>query len=96
MSDVRNSKACCFLINFIIVQTSTSYNTFMYLTLPIPERNSAGQRGGAVYIEECIEKFIEVEYLDGQDGWYELSFSLCGSKSGTVQSANASEGPKSS
>ena len=47
----------------------------MYLTLPIPERNSRGERGGAVYIEECIEKFVEIEYLDGQDGWYSLFLS---------------------
>jgi ubiquitin C-terminal hydrolase len=41
----------------------------MYLSLPIPPKNSAGQQGGAVYIEECLDKFVEVEYLDGPDAW---------------------------
>ncbi len=51
---------------------STTYTPFMDLSLPIPARNSQGQGGGPVFIEECLEKFIEVEVLDGDNAWYEL------------------------
>jgi hypothetical protein len=44
----------------------------MYLTVPIPESNRSGQKGGPVYLQECIEKFIEEEILDGEDAWYAL------------------------
>jgi hypothetical protein len=44
----------------------------MYLTVPIPESNRSGQKGGPVYLQECIEKFIEEEILDGEDAWYDL------------------------
>lgn len=64
----------------------------MYLTVPIPESNRSGQKGGPVYLQECIEKFIEEEILDGEDAWYVLScmrpelfeFNCC---EGTVRAA---------
>lgn len=49
---------------------SVTFNPFMYLTLPIPVRNAQGQKGGPVYIEECLQKFIEIEILDGENAWY--------------------------
>ena len=42
----------------------------MYLTLPIPPKNSAGVSGGPVYLDECLEKFSEIEILDGNDAWH--------------------------
>jgi ubiquitin C-terminal hydrolase len=42
----------------------------MYLSLPIPEKNKNGVKGGAVYIEDCLNMFVEIEILDGDDKWY--------------------------
>ena len=50
-------------------KVSTTFNPFMYLSLPIPEYNKVNQKGGAVYLEECLDKFIEEETLDGEDAW---------------------------
>lgn len=41
----------------------------MYLTLPIPEKNSIGQVGGPVYLEECLDKFTEVEVMSNGEEW---------------------------
>ncbi|KAJ3100042.1 ubiquitin-specific protease doa4 [Phlyctochytrium planicorne] len=51
-------------------KTSTTYNPFMYLSVPIPERNSAGKKGGPVYLSDCLAKFSEPEILDGDDAWH--------------------------
>ncbi|KAI9008086.1 hypothetical protein BC832DRAFT_553040 [Gaertneriomyces semiglobifer] len=50
-------------------KTSTTFNPFMYLTLPIPEKNQAGVKGGGLYLQECLDKFVEQEILDGDDAW---------------------------
>ncbi|KAI8920054.1 hypothetical protein DFJ77DRAFT_427119 [Powellomyces hirtus] len=50
-------------------KTSTTFNPFMYLTLPIPTHNQMGKKGGPVYIQECLDKFVEEEILDGDDAW---------------------------
>ncbi|KAJ3018546.1 ubiquitin-specific protease doa4 [Thoreauomyces humboldtii] len=50
-------------------KTSTTFDTFMYLTLPIPTHNHQGKKGGPVYIQECLDKFVEEEILDGNDAW---------------------------
>lgn len=57
----------------------------MYLSLPIPEYNAAGKKGGPVYLEECIEKFVEEEILDGSNAWYAIVEFIIG----TAQDANA-------
>ncbi|KAJ3063307.1 ubiquitin-specific protease doa4, partial [Podochytrium sp. JEL0797] len=49
--------------------TSTTFNPFMYLSLPIPPKNSAGVTNGPVYLDECLDKFVEIEILDGEDAW---------------------------
>lgn len=55
----------------------------MYLSVPIPDYNRLGQKGGSLYLEECIEKFIEEEVMEGSDAWYfwrswvELTFRNC-------------------
>ncbi|KAJ3322967.1 ubiquitin-specific protease doa4 [Blyttiomyces sp. JEL0837] len=50
-------------------RTSTTFNTFMYLSVPIPETDALGNKGGAVYLDECLNKFVEPEILDGDDAW---------------------------
>jgi ubiquitin carboxyl-terminal hydrolase 8 len=42
----------------------------MYLTLPIPSKNKAGKVGGPVYIQECLNSFMQREILDGNDAWH--------------------------
>jgi ubiquitin C-terminal hydrolase len=42
----------------------------MYLTVPIPEVNKNGVKGGPVYVEDCLNSFVEIEILDGDDKWY--------------------------
>ncbi|RUP50002.1 hypothetical protein BC936DRAFT_140748 [Jimgerdemannia flammicorona] len=45
-------------------KTSTTYNTFMYLSLPIPK---PGQ--GRVTLIQCLDKFVREEVLEGTDAW---------------------------
>ncbi|KAJ3195973.1 ubiquitin-specific protease doa4 [Irineochytrium annulatum] len=51
-------------------KASTTYNPFMYLSLPIPKTNSNGVTNGPVYLDDCLQKFMEVEILDGDDAWF--------------------------
>ncbi|KAJ3274213.1 ubiquitin-specific protease doa4 [Terramyces sp. JEL0728] len=51
-------------------KTSTTYNQFMYLTVPIPPRNNRGMKSGPVSLYECISTFLEEETLDGDDMWH--------------------------
>lgn len=44
-------------------KTSTTYDTFMYISLPIP----AGRP--KIVLQELIDEFIATEYLDGADMW---------------------------
>ena len=44
---------------------STTYNTFMYLSLPIPH-----VRRGAVPLEQCLNAFVHDEVMDGSNAWY--------------------------
>ncbi|BGP39848.1 ubiquitin-specific protease doa4 [Rhodotorula kratochvilovae] len=47
-------------------KTSTTYNTFMPLSVPIP-----GGRGvGKVSLMACLEQFVRDEVLDGDDAWH--------------------------
>lgn len=45
------------------IQTSTTYDTFMYLSLPVPSNK---QR---VVLQELIDEFVKVELLDKEDAW---------------------------
>ncbi|CAG8478935.1 9169_t:CDS:2 [Racocetra fulgida] len=47
-------------------KTSTSYDVFMYLSLPIPTNIKSNVR---VYLEMCLKGFIKEEILDGNDAW---------------------------
>jgi len=50
-------------------KASVTFNAFMYLSLPIPSKNNSGVKDGPVYIEDCLDKFVEIEILDGDDKW---------------------------
>ncbi|KAJ3335334.1 ubiquitin-specific protease doa4, partial [Kappamyces sp. JEL0680] len=50
-------------------KTSTSYNTFMYLSLPIPSTNRQGVKNGPVSVFECLQSFLATETLTGDDQW---------------------------
>ncbi|CAJ0824154.1 21934_t:CDS:2 [Entrophospora sp. SA101] len=47
-------------------KTSTTYNTFMYLSLPIPKSKSGNKN---VNLLECLDAFIKEEVLEGEDAW---------------------------
>ncbi|GAA5798456.1 hypothetical protein HPULCUR_003859 [Helicostylum pulchrum] len=46
--------------------TSTTYNTFMSLSLPIPEK-SKGSTGVSLY--QCLDYFVKEEILEKDDAW---------------------------
>ncbi|ORZ00519.1 hypothetical protein BCR43DRAFT_540683 [Syncephalastrum racemosum] len=48
-------------------QTSTTYNTFMSLSLPIPARGSTPPK---VTLYQCLDYFVREETLDGDDAWH--------------------------
>jgi ubiquitin carboxyl-terminal hydrolase 8 len=44
-------------------QTSTTYNAFMYLTLPIPTKSSK------VSLYQCLDTFVQQEVMEKSDAW---------------------------
>ena len=44
-------------------KTSTTYNSFMYLSLPIP--NSRGK----VSLHQCLDSFVQEEVMEKADAW---------------------------
>ncbi|KAJ3105353.1 ubiquitin-specific protease doa4 [Phlyctochytrium bullatum] len=45
-------------------KTSTSFNPFMYLSIPIPANSESAD------ITDCVKKFIEPEKLNGENRWF--------------------------
>ncbi len=45
------------------MQTSTTYDSFMYLSLPVPHGKKA------VVLQELIDEFVKTEVLSGADAW---------------------------
>jgi len=45
-------------------QTSTTYNPFMYLSLPIPT-----SRGGKVALQACLDALVNKEIMTGSEAW---------------------------
>lgn len=45
-------------------QTSTTYNVFSILQLPVPARS------GKIAIERCLDAFFDEEILEKDDAWY--------------------------
>ncbi|KAI0339681.1 cysteine proteinase [Trametopsis cervina] len=46
--------------------TSTTYNTFMYLTLPIPTHRTVSK----VTIQQCLDAFVKEEIMEKSDAWH--------------------------
>jgi ubiquitin carboxyl-terminal hydrolase 8 len=57
----------------IALQTSTTYNVFSILQLPIPQGRSS-----KVPLQNCIDAFFNTEILDKDDAWFVSSFRVCG------------------
>ncbi|KAI9205679.1 uncharacterized protein BJ171DRAFT_458324 [Polychytrium aggregatum] len=51
-------------------KTSTTFNPFMYLSVPIPATGSKHGKVTAVGLRACLDKFVEEETLDGDDRWH--------------------------
>ncbi|KAH9930213.1 uncharacterized protein B0H18DRAFT_1116912 [Fomitopsis serialis] len=47
-------------------KTSTTYNTFMYLTLPIP----TGRALSRVSLSSCLDAFVKEEVMEKSDAWH--------------------------
>ncbi|OJT09766.1 Ubiquitin carboxyl-terminal hydrolase 8 [Trametes pubescens] len=47
-------------------KTSTTYNTFMYLTLPVPPKSGNTK----VPLQQCIDAFVKEEVMDKSDAWH--------------------------
>jgi len=48
-------------------KTSTTYNAFLYLSLPIPPTSG---RGGKVTLAQCLDAFTKDEILEKADAWH--------------------------
>lgn len=46
-------------------KTSTTYNTFMYLTLPIP----SGRGVTKATLQQCLDAFVHEEVMEKSDAW---------------------------
>lgn len=51
------------------MKTSTTYNAFMYLSLPIP----TGRGMNKVTLQQCLDAFVKEEVMEKADAWYVLS-----------------------
>lgn len=50
-------------------KTSTTYNSFMYLSLPLPQTRHR------VSLQQCLDMFVQEEVMEKADAWY-VSFDL--------------------
>ncbi|CAG8514277.1 10674_t:CDS:2 [Acaulospora morrowiae] len=57
----RNRLTC-----MICQRTSTTYNAFMYLSLPIPQK----YKGERIDLETCLKHFVKEEVMEGNDAWH--------------------------
>ena len=57
MGQFRNRMQC-----LTCHKTSTTYNSFMYLTLPIP-------KGSRVTLQQCLDAFVQDEVMEKADAW---------------------------
>jgi ubiquitin carboxyl-terminal hydrolase 8 len=63
-------RLCIVYIHFLDVdsfhvKTSTTYNAFMYLSLPIPTPN----RGSKVSLQSCLDALVNKEVIEKSDAW---------------------------
>ncbi|EGV60469.1 cysteine proteinase [Yamadazyma tenuis ATCC 10573] len=47
--------------------TSTTYNAFQILSLPIPERLNKGKD---LTLDDCLQEFVQLELLDDENKWH--------------------------
>lgn len=47
-----------------MVQTSTTYDPFTSLPLPVPARSSK------VSLRQCLDAFVKTEVMEKNDAWY--------------------------
>jgi ubiquitin carboxyl-terminal hydrolase 8 len=47
-------------------KTSTTYNSFMYLTLPVP----TGRGSSKVTLTQCLDAFVKSEVMEKTDAWH--------------------------
>ncbi|PWN42529.1 hypothetical protein IE81DRAFT_313348 [Ceraceosorus guamensis] len=59
----RNKLTCC-----TCGKTSTTYNAFMYLSLPIPTPLNGSK--GRVTLHQCLDAFVREEVMDKADAWH--------------------------
>jgi len=67
--------------------TSTTYNSFGTLSLPIPENNSSTR----INLEDCFNEFVKPETLDGDDRWF---CPVCKSKQRSLKQLRISRLPQ--
>jgi hypothetical protein len=60
------------LVTDNLKQTSTTYNVFSILQLPIPHA-----RSGKVPIQRCLDAFFNEEILEKDDAWCVALFHAC-------------------
>jgi len=52
-----------------IMQTSTTYNSFMYLSLPMPSVKGPSKTS----LQSCLDAFVKEEVLSGTEAWYGIA-----------------------
>lgn len=65
-SFVGSRFSSCIVLSRFTAQTSTTYNTFMPLSVPIPSHRGLHR----VTLMSCLEAFVRDEILDKDDAWY--------------------------
>ncbi|CAO3640862.1 unnamed protein product [Cunninghamella blakesleeana] len=50
--------------------TSTTYNTFMSLSLPIPSKSKLSVGSSGVTLYQCLDHFVKEEILEKSDAWH--------------------------
>lgn len=51
------------------MQTSTTYNSFMYLSLPMPSVKGLSKTS----LQSCLDAFVKEEVLSGTEAWYSVA-----------------------
>lgn len=62
--------ACTRVIGPDVSQTSTTYDAFMYLSLPVPQGKQK------VVLQELIDNFVQTEVMEKDDAWYVICVAL--------------------
>jgi ubiquitin carboxyl-terminal hydrolase 8 len=52
-------------LRLILAKTSTTYNTFMHLSLPVPDNKQISR----VTLQQCLNTFVQHEVMEKTDAW---------------------------